>query len=444
MTLNRDFLFVTDDADLSARLSAACAASGYSASFASTFDGALAEFDQSRFRGILVDVDAPGLRGLQILEWMRARSAFAALAVFAPSSSPDRFAAASALGAVESIGPAECRDDALLARRLGHVLRRFKAERAFKVHETFASDGTRLSWVGAELAVRYALEKALASAATRVPTLIRGATGSGAGRLARLVAVHAGGREIWFHPDSAERDDQKSGFSNAVASLYADGGGTLCVAEIGNLNPDVQESLAGLVRGGGVERGGNFEFPDVKLVATSSSDLELLVRAGRFRRDLYAALCRDVVSVPALVERKEDIPFLAADFLESDFSVGSVRYFTDDALAVLSSHDWPGNVAELKALVRNAASAGRTAMIKAKDLPAAILEKGFYVPGAGDEDWREKSYIDAKRIALNKFNREYISELLSRANNNLTVAAERAGMDRSNFKKIIKKYFPDE
>lgn len=444
MTPCQDFLFVTADSGLSSRLGSVCAKAGFTASSAATFDDALEAFDRARFRGIFVDIDGEGLKGLQILEWMKGRGTFAALAVFAPSPSPEKFAAALALGAVECLGSVECGDDALLTRRLGHVLKRFAAERVFKVHETSAADGTRLSWVGEAPAVRYALEKALACAATRAPALIRGAPGAGTGRLARLIAARAGGREVWFHPDSAERDDQKMGFSNAIESLCADGGGTLCVAEIGNLNPDVQEALSELIRGRGLDRGGSVLYPDVKLVATSSSDLELLVRGGRFRRDLHMALCRDVVSVPSLAERKGDIPFLAADFLENEFSAGSVRYLTDDALAVLSSHDWPGNVAELKNLVRHAAAAGRNAVIKAKDLPAAILEKGFYVPGAGDEDWHEKPYVDAKRIALNKFNREYISELLSRAHNNLTVAAERAGMDRSNFKKIIKKFFPDE
>lgn len=444
MTTYQDFLFVTADADLTARLSSACAEGPWTFVSAPTSEEALTAFDRERFRGILVDAGDAGLRGLQILEWMRSRSAFSALAAIFRGTDGGKLSGALASGAADCIGPGECSDPALLARRLGYVLRRYEAERALKVFETRAANGAGLSWVGESPAVRHALERALAHAGTRAPVLIRGAPGSGTERLARIIAARAGGAEFWFHPDDADGGAQLQAFSSTTTALCAAGRGVLCVEEAGNLSSEVQESLAGLACGRGLECGGKREFPDAKIVITSASDLELFVRAGRFRQDLHLMLAHDALEVPALAERKGDLPFLAAYFLEREFSGGRARYFSDDALAVLQSHEWPGNVTEFKALVRGVAASVQSPMIKAKDLPSEILEKGFYVPASGEEDWREKPYVDAKRIALNKFNREYISELLSRANNNLTVAAEKAGMDRSNFKKIIKKYFPDD
>jgi two-component system response regulator HydG len=184
-------------------------------------------------------------------------------------------------------------------------------------------------------------------------------------------------------------------------------------------------------------------WPKLKIIATTAEDPELLAQRGRLKADLALLLPLNSIFVPPLRERKGDLALLAAHFLEEDFAPDRICYFSEDAMVALLAYDWPGNVSELKKIVSELAGRVKGVTFKAKDLPNALLEKGFYVQDVTDEDLAELNYNQAKNLALNKFNREYISILLSRSNNNLTVAAEIAGMDRSNFKKIVKKYFPE-
>ncbi len=130
-------------------------------------------------------------------------------------------------------------------------------------------------------------------------------------------------------------------------------GGTLFLDEIATASMAVQEKLLRVIEYGSFERvGGNEpQQVDVRVVAATHADLPALVRADRFRADLLDRLAFDVVAVPALRERREDIPLLAAHFaLRMTRELGRELFagFAPEAMAVLRGHDWPGNVRELR------------------------------------------------------------------------------------------------
>nr|WP_321985040.1 phage shock protein operon transcriptional activator [uncultured Lichenicoccus sp.] len=133
-------------------------------------------------------------------------------------------------------------------------------------------------------------------------------------------------------------------------------GGTLFLDEIATASPAVQEKLLRVIEYGSFERVGGNETQrvDVRVVAATHADLPALARQGKFRADLLDRLAFDVIGVPALRDRPEDIPLLAGHFaIRMTRELGREMFagFAPDAMAVLRTHDWPGNVRELRNVV---------------------------------------------------------------------------------------------
>jgi len=136
-------------------------------------------------------------------------------------------------------------------------------------------------------------------------------------------------------------------------------GGTLFLDEIGNIPVEVQEKILRVVEYGSFERVGSPERVDVdvRIVAATHADLEALVEQGRFKRDLLDRLSFEVLYLPPLRERKEDIVLLANHFavrMARELNREEVPRFSDDALRALEDYTWPGNVRELKNVVERA------------------------------------------------------------------------------------------
>lgn len=440
-----DFLFVTSDLDLRSELARACAVKGYECHFSSDFDEALEFFDTKKCKVIVIDVEDPDLKGLQILEWIRARNVFSQIGVFAKRTWQPALNNAFRLGATVVFSSTSCSNEDILSERLAESLRRYELTRHLAIYATPETESAkRISWVGSDPLVCHALARALSESTSLSPLLIRGESGSGKKQLAEIII--AGGcfsRIMRFTPRAGGDDSQKKQFTTLLEGLSTDDVAALLVSDIENLHPEIQELLAEALKGGGLPTSSGRFWPKLKILVTTAEDLDLLARQGRLKSDLALLLPLNSLFVPPLRERKGDLALLAAHFLEEDFAPDRVCYFSEDAMSALLAYDWPGNVAELKKMVSELAARVKGLVFKAKDLPNALLEKGFYVQDVPEEDFAELNYNQAKNLALNKFNREYISVLLSRSNNNLTVAAEIAGMDRSNFKKIVKKYFPE-
>ena len=241
---------------------------------------------------------------------------------------------------------------------------------------------------------------------------------------------------------------QKGSFTGAFADkkgLFEEAhGGTIFLDEIGEVPLSVQVKLLRVLQNGEIRRVGGSETIkiDVRLLAATNKDLQHLVKTKAFREDLFYRL--NVISLmsPPLKERLEDIPLLAAHFLKkyADRGRKNVQKISDDTLQALQEYQWPGNVRELENVIERAVVLVDGPTITSRELPPKLLGEFFYLPETRQEaDFINLPYKTAKQKALNLFNRAYISNLLRQTGGNVSVASERAGMDRSNFKKIIKK-----
>jgi two-component system, NtrC family, response regulator HydG len=223
-------------------------------------------------------------------------------------------------------------------------------------------------------------------------------------------------------------------------------GGTLMLDEIGEAPASVQAKLLRVLQEGEVKPVGSTKNVqvDVRVVAATNVDLEQAVRAGRFREDLYYRLNVLAIRVPALRERREDVAALAFHFLARIAAqLGrEVRELSPDAQAALTAWHWPGNVRELENAIERAVILGRGHRIELADLPDAMVaayHRAGALASASPPPGEIAPYAEAKARAILAFERRYVETLLGRAQGNISEAARLAGLDRSNFKRILRK-----
>jgi Nif-specific regulatory protein len=175
---------------------------------------------------------------------------------------------------------------------------------------------------------------------------------------------------------------EKGAFTGAVAQkkgkLEVADGGTVFLDEMGELAPSLQAKLLRVLQEREFERVGGTRPVriDVRVIAATNRDLVASVRAGSFRQDLYYRLNVVSIEMPALRERREDIPLLAAYFASraAEKSKRHVRGVSPEARVCLTNYDWPGNVRELENAIERAVVLGSSEFVLPEDLPEAVLE----------------------------------------------------------------------
>jgi DNA-binding NtrC family response regulator len=206
----------------------------------------------------------------------------------------------------------------------------------------------------------------------------------------------------------------------ATAQPFHDGAGqsTLVLSDVDQLAPDVQAELAAMLVGR--------PFP-LRLLATSSQPLDELVRRGRFREDLAAALCTIVIELPPLAERRGDIPLLAQALLEEINAQGTkqVGGLSAEALDRLDAYPWPGNVDELARVIAEAHQRAGGPEIGAADLPERL-----HLAAAAAAHPRRKDETIVLDEFLGRMERELIRRALARAKGNKAKAARLLGLTR--------------
>lgn len=242
---------------------------------------------------------------------------------------------------------------------------------------------------------------------------------------------------------------KRGAFTGAIADkkgLFEEADtGTIFLDEIGEIPLSTQVKLLRVLQEGEIRPvGGNQnKHIDVRLVAATNQDLTKRVAEGKFREDLYYRLNVIQVGLAPLRERPEDVPLLAYHFLQKyskklDKAVDKIAI---DALQVLQNYPWTGNVRELENVMERATVMVQGDTISIRDLPPRVLGESVYLTEEPmSADLSNFSYQEAKERALWAFNRAYLANLLRQTCGNLSNAAEKAGMDRSNFKKIVKKF----
>lgn len=215
-----------------------------------------------------------------------------------------------------------------------------------------------------------------------------------------------------------------------IGAFGAADGGTLFLAEIGELGPELQGKLLRALETRQVRRIGSVApVPaDVRIIAATSRDLRQEVNAGTFRTDLYFRLSGARVTVPALRDRRDDIPVLAAHFFRQ--LSGPDAAPSAELLASLQRQPWGGNVRELRGAVERAVLLGQSQAESAGAAPS--------------ESWPDLdftiSFRESKEGALAVWTRVYVRELVDRYGGNLSRAARAVSMDRNHLRDLLHKY----
>jgi len=242
---------------------------------------------------------------------------------------------------------------------------------------------------------------------------------------------------------------RRGSFTGAIADkrgLFEEAdGGTIFLDEIGEITPAIQVKLLRVLQEGEIRMVGDNQnrHVDVRVVAATNKDLTKLVNESKFREDLYYRLNVIALTLPPLRDRVEDIPFLSYHFLKKYAQkVGKkISSFSPETLEVLQRYEWIGNVRELENVIERAVVLASGDSIGSRDLPPRVVGDSFFALGSHvvENDLSSLSYQDAKERAFQAFNKAYIGSVMRQVKGNISLAAAKSGMDRSNFKKILKK-----
>ena len=290
-------------------------------------------------------------------------------------------------------------------------------------------------------------------APSNVSVLLMGESGTGKELVARAIhgaSPRAGGPFVAVNaaalsPTLLESElfgHERGAFTGAdrarAGRFESASGGTLFLDEIGDLPAEVQVKLLRVLQERAVERvGSNRPLPvDVRLVAATHHDLPALLREGRFREDLYYRLAVVTMELPALRQRRSDIPALVEHFLDKHAETSGVppKNFSREAMDLLVRHDFPGNVRELENIVQRCLVLARSELITTDDLPASVLGASEHV--AGGEPASDAS-LPARVAALEK---AAIEQALGEEGGNQSRAADRLGISERALRYKLAKY----
>ena len=220
-------------------------------------------------------------------------------------------------------------------------------------------------------------------------------------------------------------------------------GGTLFLDEIGDMPMAVQARLLRVLQEGEVRPvgGSGTRAVEVRVIAATHVDLQQAVEQQRFRQDLYYRLNVVTLRVPPLRERLDDLPLLAAHFLKKH---GGEKppVISAEALEALVEYSWPGNVRELENAILHAVALRRGEEIGPESLPPHIggRLRGNVQAIPSPEDDLAVSLTEAKRRAAAEFEKRYLLRVMEKSKGSVSEGARLAGLDRTNFRRLLQRH----
>jgi two-component system nitrogen regulation response regulator NtrX len=445
-----DVLVVDDEADIRELVAGVLEDEGYSVRTAGDSDSALEAIEERRPSLVLLDVWLQGSRqdGLQMLESVKQRDPTLPVIMISGHGNLDTAVAAIREGAVDFI------EKPFEASRLLHLVgRATETDRLRRENAAFREKiGTDDQLDGSSVSINNvrATLKRVAPTGSRV--LITGPAGVGKEIAARMIhqwSPRAGAPFItvsaaMMSPDRMEEElfgSEEDGVARPGLLEQAHGG-TLFLDEIADMPANTQAKMLRVLTDQSYTRVGG-QRPvkvDVRVLSATSRDLAEEISAGRFREDLYYRLNVVPVRVPSLRERREDIPDLVAYFLARFAAEKRIPSptVTEEAIAALQAHDWPGNVRQLRNIMERTlimAPGDRVERIDIDLLPPEIVEG----QGAPNSSVTTMAIMGSPlREARESFEREYLRIQIRRFSGNISRTASFIGMERSALHRKLK------
>ena len=448
-----DILIVDDEADICDLVAGLLQDEGYATRTARDSDSALNEIRSRRPNLLFLDIWLQGSRldGLQLLDSVKEQHPEMPVVMISGHGNIETAVAAIKRGAYDFIEKPFKADRLVLVADRALETSRLKRE----VKELKALTPTPVGMIGRSPSINQLRQSVEKIAPTNSRIMIVGPAGAGKELAARhlhglsgrvngpFVVINAAA----ITPELMEIElfgvEQPNGTQQRkVGALEEAHGGTLFIDEIADMPRETQNKILRVLVDQTFQRvGGSTKVAvDVRIVSSTSRNIEAEITAGRFREDLYHRLSVVPIRVPPLAERREDIPDLVTYFMEQiSQSTGlPQRKVGGDAMAVLQSHDWPGNVRQLRNNVERLmilAGGEPDAPISASMLPQDV---GSMVPAMPNGNGGEQLMGLPLREARELFEREYLLAQINRFGGNISRTAEFVGMERSALHRKLK------
>jgi len=451
LTTAGSVLIIDDEAAIRESLETLLEFEGYSVESAETGEEGLAKLAERPFDLALLDFALPDRNGLEILADIRARDPQLAVIMITAYGTLDNAVRAMQKGATNFIQK-PWDNEKLLADVRAAVARRRAEEENEQLKRAFKQRYNFEHIVGKSESMLRIFDLVGQVASSRSTVLIQGESGTGKELIAKAIHVNSPRKSHPFVPvntgsmpadllESTLFGHVKGAFTSAVSSKkglfeVADGG-TIFLDEIGTMSLETQAKILRVLQDRKfMHLGGVQELQvDVRVIAATNIDLNILVREGKFREDLFYRLNVITVDLPSLRSRAEDIPPLVNHFL-AKFSAEngkSVRQVSPEALRPLMDYAWPGNVRELENVIERAVVLSNGPVIGIELIPDHIVGRG--AEGRMFEHRPDASLFEIVEAC----ERRLIVNMLEKCNWNQTDAAERFHIPLSTLNQKIKR-----
>jgi two-component system response regulator PilR (NtrC family) len=453
-------LVVDDEPGIRVMLSAALKREGYDVLLASDGRTALEALETGPIDVVVTDIRMPQMTGIELLDAAKRVDPALSVIMMTAFGSKDTVLDALRLGATDYVEKGDKLKDELTLRIRKELARKRLQQENVLLKRTLGSSHQFSSIIGSSEAMMAIFGLIERIAPTSSTVLIAGESGTGKELVARaihfnslrkdrpFVALNCGAlsetlldSELFGHVRGAftGADTNKKGLIEIAEK------GTIFLDEIGEMSPMVQVKLLRVLQERKFRRlGGTEEVDaDIRIIAATNRDLSKMVAEGKFREDLFYRVNVIPVRLPALRERRDDIPAIAEHFV-ARFAQAMGKPITGisgDAMRRLKEYGWPGNVRELENAMERAVALERTATILPESLPESVLSVPTPVASAPVPEGAllpEDGFDLEAHVA--RVEREYLAEALKQSHGVKTRAAERLGLTFRQFRYLLKKY----
>ena len=433
---------------------------GYEIDVAHDGHDALRKVESNTYDVMILDIMMPNLGGMEVLRRVKETHPDIDVIMITGLSQIDTAVQAMKLGAFDYISkPFEPDELKLVVQRARE--RRQLLQENLNLKSAVSSKYRFDNIIGSSPPMQAVYRLVAQCAPTSSTVLLTGESGTGKELIARAIHYNSLRKDKPFVAvdcnslsenllESELFGHVKGAFTGAVTSkkgmFEVAGSGSLFLDEIGNFSPATQAKLLRVLQEREFRAVGDTrtQTANFRLITATNRDLNAMVVAGTFRDDLYYRINIFPIHVPALRDRRDDIPALAYHFLKT-FSAELGKEVTDiseGAMSALTNYSWPGNVRELENVMQRAAILTSDTIIRRAHLvnivdPSRRPEE-FAVPRTGDELKRLKKA--AREKSVEEIEKQFVLEALKRNQWNVTKSAEDTGLQRPNFQALMKKY----
>lgn len=447
-----DILIVDDEADIRDMVAGLLDDEGYRTRTARNADEALAAIGARRPSLVFLDIWMQGSRldGLQLLEVIKQQHPSLPVIMISGHGNIETAVQALKKGAFDYIEKPFKADRLVLVAERAIETTRLRRE----VEELRQISGQSSRLIGTSTVINQLRQTIDRVGPTNSRVMIFGPSGAGKELTARClhaVSQRAGGPFVVINAAAMLSETMEvelfgveggAGQQRKVGALEEAHGGTLFIDEVSDMPRETQNKILRVLVEQAFQRvGGTTRVQvDVRLISSSARDIEAEIAAGRFREDLFHRLAVVPVRVPALAERRDDIPMLVDHFLDAISTATGLakRRIGEDAMAVLQSHDWPGNVRQLRNNIERLlilAGGDPESVVDVSMLPPDV---GSAVPAMPNGQGGEHLMSLPLREAREAFERQYLVAQINRFGGNISRTAEYVGMERSALHRKLK------